>query len=113
MKWPERAMTSVSPLVRDLNPARRGFGSSRMTGGPPTAASGGAGEDIAAALRDVALHNLRTPLSVAEGAIGLLRDHGDRGAAGGPVRVDRDGTPSDPADGRRGPGRPLRVGDER
>jgi signal transduction histidine kinase len=41
-------------------------------------ASAGSGEDLAAALRDVALHNLRTPLSVAEGGIALLRDHSDR-----------------------------------
>lgn len=41
-------------------------------------ATGGVAEDLDAALRDVALHNLRTPLSVAEGAISLLRDHSDR-----------------------------------
>jgi signal transduction histidine kinase len=40
--------------------------------------TGSTGEDLDAALRDVALHNLRTPLSVAEGAVTLLRDHGDR-----------------------------------
>src|SRR3954447_15540172 len=42
---------------------------------PTTSASG---EDLDVALRDVALHNLRTPLTVAEGAVALLRDHGDR-----------------------------------
>ena len=41
-------------------------------------ATGGFGEDLGTALRDVALHNLRTPLSVAEGAVLLLRDHNDQ-----------------------------------
>jgi len=41
-------------------------------------ASGGFEDDVGTALRDVALHNLRTPLSVAEGAVLLLRDHNER-----------------------------------
>jgi signal transduction histidine kinase len=35
-------------------------------------------EELRAAMREVALHNLRTPLSVAESGLDLLRHHGER-----------------------------------
>ena len=68
-------MTSASIRVRKSNGH---VGDSEGAGLTEGSASGGFGEDLDAALRDVALHNLRTPLSVAEGAVLLLRDHGDR-----------------------------------
>src|SRR3954470_19577395 len=67
-------MTCVSIPMRVLT-RHVGDRGVRLTEGSVT---GGAGEDLDAARRDVALHNLRTPLSVAEGAVALLRDHSDR-----------------------------------
>jgi signal transduction histidine kinase len=71
-------MTSVSIPVRML---KRFVGESEGSRLAEESAAGGSVDDVDdvdAALRDVALHNLRTPLSVAEGAVTLLRDHGDR-----------------------------------